>query len=71
MIIKEKAIKDLMDLGLTRQEAERSLIAPLAEHRKIVKGVQARLKAKSPIMLPHEGPPLPRYMRIIWPWWRG
>lgn len=73
MFTKEDAIRKLMGLSLSREEAERQLTASLAERKKIVKGVQARLKAEklsgmSPILLPHEGPPLPRHMGIVWPW---
>lgn len=76
MITKEESIRKLMDAGLTREEAEHYLTVSLVEREKIIKGVQARLKAEKlsemfPLMLPHEGPPLPRYMGIVWPWWRG
>jgi len=77
MITREEAVRQLEMLNMTREEAERFLDAPLEERRKIVQGVQRRIRGElmPPMfaeslmpMSPEEGPPLPRRWGIRWPW---
>ena len=79
MITREEALRQLEMFSMTREEAGRFLDAPQEERRKIVQGVQKRIRGElmPPMfkesvmpMSPEEGPPLPRRWEIRWPWKR-
>lgn len=76
-ITHEEATRQLEMLSLTRDEAERFLLASEAERRAIIKAVRERIKGEilPPFyreslmpMSPEDGPPLPRRWGIRWPW---
>lgn len=73
MISREDAIAMLQQIGLTREEAERTLVSDRATREAIMREVQARIKREmrerswAPMPL-EEGPPLPRRFGIRWPW---
>jgi len=77
VITREEALRQLEMFSMTKEEAGRFLDAPLEERRKIVQGVQKRIRGElmPPMfeeslmpMSPEEGPPLPRRWGIRWPW---